>query len=72
MVLLILRVVQVIVQLVLRHSFPIRLHSQLNLHIVLNIKTGDSGGPLVYNNGIEDVQVGITSWGPLGCQDAPR
>lgn len=32
---------------------------------------GDSGGPLVYNNGIEDVQVGIVSWGPGTCQDAP-
>ncbi|EJK49304.1 hypothetical protein THAOC_31839, partial [Thalassiosira oceanica] len=31
----------------------------------------DSGGPLVYNNGKEDVQVGVVSWGPPDCQVEP-
>lgn len=31
---------------------------------------GDSGGPLYWNNGVEYVQVGITSFGPLTCGDS--
>ena len=36
--------------------------SMLISHV--DIEPGESGGPLVYNNGIENVQVGVVSWGP--------